>query len=139
MCKLEGTLKLCTCNAKEASWLDQHWVFYRFNAEKHDMMIGRVLLPDRLHPNVEAANRRLLLARLQEEDAFDVELQPAEGDRLLITLRCTELDAAGKEVSKMITYGYERKAGKWVEEPFNSLSWQWHHDRVRFGELRRVT
>lgn len=139
MCKLEGSLKLCTCNEKEASRLDQYWVFYRFNAEKHNRMIGRVLIPDQLHPKVDAENRRLLLARLQEQDAFDVDLQPGDGDRLLITLRCTEADKAGKAVSKMITYGYERKAGRWVEEPFNSLSWQWHHDRVRFGELRRLT
>ncbi len=139
MCKLEGTLKFCTCNAKEAARLEQSWVFYRFNAEKHQRLRGRVAVPDRLHPQVDAANRRLLLARLQEDDAFDVDLEPAEGDRLAITLRCAESDKAGKEVRKLVTYGYERKAGRWVEEPFHGLGWQWHHDEVGVGKLRRVT
>lgn len=136
MCKLRETLKLCTCDVPSVSALEHYWVLYRFDKAKDDMVIGRVMLPDRLAAEVEEYNRRLLLARLQEEDAFDVDLHPEEGDRLAITFACSEANASGRLVKKTITYGYARTGGRWVEEPYDPLSWQWHHDRERFGELR---
>jgi hypothetical protein len=139
MCKLRETLKLCTCDVPTVSALEHHWVLYRFDKEKNNMVIGRVMLPDRLHAKIDAHNRRLLLARLQEEDAFDVDLHPEEGDRLAITFRCSEADASGRRVKKTITYGYARMGGRWVEERYDPLSWQWHHDQEQFGELRPAT
>lgn len=139
MCKLDERLKLCTCDVPSVSALEHYWVLYRFDEEKNHMVIGRVRLPDKLDAEVEAYNRRLLLARLQEEDAFDVDLHPKEGDRLAITFQCSEVDASGRRVKKTITYGYARTGGRWVEEPYDSLSWEWHHDQERFGALRPAT
>lgn len=137
MCKLEGILKFCTCTAKQATRLDQFWVFYRLNAEKDFRIIGRVAIPARLRPRVHAENRRLLLARLNEDDAFDIDLQSAEGDRLAVTLRCAEEDREqDPRRSDLITYGYERQNGRWVEAQFDPHSWQWHHDQEHFGKLQ---
>jgi hypothetical protein len=139
MCKLSEKLKLCTCNARSVAALKHYWVLFRFDATKNRMVRGRVSLPDRLDAKVEAYNRRLLLARLQEADAFDVDLHPEEGDRLAITFQCSEAGASGRRATKIITYGYAHKGGRWVEERYNPLSWQWHHDRERFGALRQAT
>lgn len=42
------------------------------------------------------------------------------------------------EAAKTITviYGYARSGGKWVERAYDLLSWERHHDRETFGEVR---
>ncbi len=130
MCKLSDKLKLCTCDASVAD-LVSYWVFYRFIEGKNHMVIGRVMIRDPLDPEVEAHNRSLLLARLNESDAFDVDLEPRDGDRLQLTFRLSPTDAR-----KTIIYGYAHAAGRWVEEPYDNLGWQWHHDQEQTGEVR---
>jgi hypothetical protein len=136
MCRVSSTLKLCTCAVRDVSRLRHYWVLHRFDPRKANRMIGRVARPDVLDARDEVHNRALLLARLQEPDAFDVDLAPREGDRLQLTFRFAERDRAGRKAFKEITYGYAWTAGRWVEKEFEPLGWQWHHDRERIGELR---
>jgi hypothetical protein len=136
MCKVSSKLKLCTCAVPDVSRLRFYWVLHRFDPRKDVRRVGRVARPDVLDARDEAHNRTLLLARLQEPDAFDVDLEPREGDRLQLTFRFTERDRAGRKTVKEITYGYARIRGRWVEEKYDPLLWHWHHDRERFGELR---
>ena len=98
-------------------------------------MIGRVAIPQKLAARVDAYNRSLLLQRLHEDDVFDVDLKLRDGDRLQLTFRCSERGASGRSAHKVITYGYTWNAGRWTEESFNPLFWQWHHNREMFGEL----
>lgn len=136
MCKVSPRLKLCTCDARDVTRLANYWVLHRFNASKQNRIIGRVAMPDAIDARAEAYNRATLRRRLNEPDAFDVDLNPQVGDRLQLTFRCSEPDASGKARAKTVTYGYALTASGWVEEAFNSLGWQWHHDRSASGELR---
>lgn len=136
MCELSEKLKLCTCGAGSVRGLDHYWVLHRFRAGKDDFVIGRVRPPDTIDEKVEAHNRALLLARLNEDDAFDVDLSPREGDRLELSFRCAERGASGQANMKHIVYGYAFTSGRWVEEPYDPLSWSWHHDDEHFGEIR---
>ena len=136
MCELPKALRFCTCKARSLAQLTHFWVFYRFDKTKDDMVIGRVALPDRLDATVDKYNRALLLARLHEDDAFDLDLDPREGDLLAIAFRCTEVNQRGVREDRTITYGYKRTGDRWVDEPFNHLEWQWHHHHERFGKLR---
>ncbi len=95
MCKLSNQLKLCTCDVGSVDRLEHYWVLHRFDPRKDDSVIGRLFMPHTLDGRVEAYNRSLLLQRLQEGDAFDVDLKPREGDRLQLTFRCSEADASG--------------------------------------------
>jgi hypothetical protein len=131
MCKLSDALKLCTCDAASIDELDHFWVFHRFDPTKNELVIGRILIPYALAPEIEAHNRALLLARLDDPDAFDVDLAPRDGDRLQLTFRF------GGHYEQT-HYGYERRAGKWVEQAYDGLSWSHHHDREHFGEVRPV-
>jgi hypothetical protein len=136
MCHVSPRLKLCSCASGDVSRLAHYWVFYRFDPQKNERIIGRVAKPDALDPRAEAYNRATLLKRLNEPDVFDLDLKPKSGDRLQITFRCTEADAPGKARAKTITYGYAFTGEGWVEEPYNSLSWRWHHTNSAIGELR---
>lgn len=128
MCKLDHRLKLCTCRARSTAALTHSWVFHRFDAKKSRVVIGRVALPPRLAEEIEQHNRALLLSRLNEADAFDVELSPREGDRLQLSFRFSD--------TKWAVYGYEHRDGRWTEQPFSPLEWQWHHDQESFGVVR---
>src|ERR1700754_961408 len=103
MCKLSGKLKLCTCNATTVSRLQNYWVLHRFNAEKDVRVIGTMLLQDKLESQTEVHKRALLLERLHEPDAFDVDLQPGEGDRLQLTFQCTTPGRFWFKRTKIIT------------------------------------
>lgn len=137
MCEVSEKLKLCTCAAgASAANLDHCWVLHRFDPAKHTMVIGRVRMPDRLDAEVEAYNRALLLARLNEPDAFDVDLAPHEGDRLQLTFTCPHSVPRDKGRVKTIHYGYAYENGRWREMPYESLSWYRKHDREQVGEIR---
>lgn len=131
MCKLGDALKLCTCDVTSVDDLDHFWVFHRFDPSKNATVIGRTLVSYALAPEIEAHNRALLIARLNEPDAFDVDLAPREGDRLQLTFRFGGY-------YKRTSYGYEFRDGKWSEQEFDNLAWADHHDRERFGELKPV-
>lgn len=85
---------------------------------------------------LDGYNRELLLRRLQEEDAFDVELDLQDRDRLQLTFQFSESGTSGAPTTKVITYGYSWKAGRWDEEEFCPLAWQWHHDWAMSGEVQ---
>ena len=108
MCKLSHQLKMCICDVPDVSELEHYWVLHRFNPKK-DMVIGRVARPDTLDVRVDAYNRSLLLQRLHEDDAFDIDLNLQNGDRSQLTFRCSEPDASGQPEIKVITYGYARR------------------------------
>lgn len=131
MCTLSETLKLCTCESGSLGDLDHYWVFHRFVDGKDNPVIGRVLVSYRLDATTEAHNRSLLLARLNQPDAFDIDLQPRDGDRLHLAFRIIVAGAP-----KTVTYGYALSGGTWVEQTYNSLAWERHHDRETFGEIR---
>jgi hypothetical protein len=133
VCELSRKLKLCTCDVGSVAELDHYWVFHRFVEGKNEMVIGRVAMPPKLDAKVEAHNRSVLLARLNESDAFDVDLKPRDGDRLRLTFRFSKGFPAK---DKTITYGYAKKDGRWVEEAYSGLSWRWHHEEENFGEVR---
>lgn len=143
MCILSARLKLCTCDFKSVAKLRRSkikhtWVLHRFDPTKSNMVIGRVSMPDTLEATIDADNRAMLLERLNEDDAFDVDLKPQEGDRLQLTFRCSTPNASGQLQVKCIHYGYSRVAGRWVEEPFCPLTWLWHHEEARFGVVQEA-
>jgi hypothetical protein len=136
MCRLSAKLKLCTCEVASVAELAGFWVLHRFKPGKQELIIGELVMPDELDARVETYNLSMLKQRLNEADAFDVDLKPQPGDRLQLTFRCSEADASGTARTKTITYGYAWTAGRWVELPFNDFEWAWHHDQESFGELR---
>lgn len=89
------------------------------------MMIGEPMMTywdaeDELH------NRVLLLKRVNEPDAFDVDLKPKAKDRLQISICCGH---------RYMDYGFVYKGGERVEEEFDGIEWMWRHEEVEFGKV----
>jgi hypothetical protein len=126
MCEVSEKLKLCTCEVASVGELENYWVLHRLVKGKDQIVVGRSLLRPRLDEDLERWNHLILLARLNEPDTFDVDLEAREGDRLLLVFR------------KDITYGFQRERGRWVPagEPYDHLAWARRHVSERFGEVR---
>lgn len=127
MCKVSDKIKLCTCEVTSVSKLKHYWILHRYNKSKNNIIIGEFMLPYMLDEKMLINNKAMLLNRLNEADAFDVELSPKSKDRLQLTFTCPGAN------DQQITYGYSYKKGKWVEEDFDSLEWSWNHDEQKFG------
>jgi hypothetical protein len=132
MCELSTKLKLCTCGAASVSELRNYWILYRFDKAQDCIVAGSIVSYDEPSKTVQANNRALLLERLHEADAFDVDLRPREGDRLQLTFTCSE---PGGRV-KTLYYGYEYKSGRWTEEEYDELSWERKHYQAKFGKVQ---
>lgn len=130
MCEVSGKLKLCTCNATSVEKLKHYWILYRYNREKNNIIIGDFILPYMLDEEMVIKNKAVLLKRLNEEDAFDIDIFPKNKDRLQLTFTCSAFS------NQQITYGYSYKNGKWIEKDFDPLEWQWHHDEEISGAIK---
>jgi len=140
MCELSKKLKLCTCAVASVEHLRHYWVLYRFNKTKDDLVMGQAMLLEEPGKAVQAYNRSLLLERLNEHDAFDINLNPQEGDRLQLKFTCSDsgvlsILTRNRKIKKII-YGYTYRNGRWIEEPFDHLAWERRHDREKFGEIQ---
>ncbi len=130
MCRIANTIKLCTCNVASIAELKHYWVFYRYAKKKDLVMIGEVIMPLAWEdPEVIALNESMLLQRLQEADAFDINLSPKNKDRLLIAIR------VGSQSSDYHNYGFEWQGKKWVSCPYGYFEWTWKHDEIQFGKV----
>ena len=127
MCKVSDKIKLCTCGVNSVDQLKHYWILHRYNKLKNNIIIGEFMLPYMLDEKMLIYNKAMLLNRLSEADAFDLELSPKSKDRLQLTFTCPDTN------EQQITYGYSFKKGKWVEEDFDPLEWSWHHDEQKIG------
>ncbi len=130
MCKDSDKIKLCSCKATSIEKLKHYWIFYRYNSTKNNIIIGDFILPYMLDEEMVIKNKAVLRKRLNEEDAFDIDIFPKNKDRLQLTFTCSAFS------NQQITYGYSYKNGKWIEKDFDPLEWQWHHDEEIFGIIK---
>jgi hypothetical protein len=94
MCQPSATLKLCTCSGKEFKKADNSWSFHRFEKGKDDMVIGTMEGPSPIETSVYEANQAMLAKRLNELDAFDIDLKPKAKDRLLLNFSHPSIKAS---------------------------------------------
>ncbi len=133
MCRIANTIKLCTCGAASIAELKHYWVFYRYDKNKDEVMIGEVLIPVAWgDPEMIALNEAMLLQRLNEADAFDVNLSPKNKDRLLIAI------GVGDKSSGYHNYGFMWQGKKWVSCPYQYFEWTWKHDEIQFGKVDSI-
>lgn len=105
MCNLSDKIKFCTCS-KDLSKEKHTWSFHR-SINPYEMCLG-ITLGMSLDRKTFYENRAVLLLRLNEPHAFDVDLSPQENDYLLLAFTYNE--KRGKEC-----LGFVFKNGRWVE------------------------
>jgi hypothetical protein len=130
MCTVSSKLVLCTCTPKSVSGLKHYWVWYRFVEGKNEMVMGIPSMPFELNPETEALNWKTLQKRLNEPDAFDLDLKPMEKDRLQIHFSC------GPEYYECVDYGFEYRKGNWRKKEFEFFNWLNHWDELQTGKIK---
>ncbi len=130
MCKVSEKLKLCTCEF-DPDKTKNYWEFSRYTSEEKGIdIVGTALPPVEIAPENDAFNRKLLSKLLNEGNVFDVDLNPRDKDRLLLSFQI-KTDSWGRHLH----YGYTYKNGEWIEEEFGPFGWSWHHDEEKSGKI----
>ena len=132
MCLASDKIKFCTCTASSVEQLKHYWVLHRRIKGKNAMVIGEPVMPYDLSREENQVNEQLLLRRINEPDAFDVDLKPADGDRLQVSFKCVEV------ADSYVHYGFSYSNGKSKKAKYDGLKWMWHHEETRFGKLQNA-
>jgi hypothetical protein len=93
--------------------------------------VGEVVMPAFIDPNVDAHNVQTLQIRLNELDAFDIELLPKERDRLEIVFT-----VIGEQYSSPLCYCFAYTRGKWVYIEHDTFDLMSRFTEVRSGKLK---
>lgn len=128
MCKITSKIKFCTCKASSTEKLQHYWCLYRFNKDKDDVVMG-MLLPDEPLTIDFEVNKVVLEKRLNEEDAFDVDLSFKPKDVLEIV--CNNFNDLKRTV-----YGFKYKGKRWQLYEIDDFYIMGHYDEVGFGKMR---
>jgi hypothetical protein len=128
MCKITSKIKFCTCKASATEKLQHYWCLYRFNKEKDDVVMGLLLPDEPLTINFEV-NKVVLEKRLNEVDAFDVNLSFKPKDVLEIV--CNNFND-----SKRTVYGFKYKGKRWQFYEIDDFYIMGHYDEVTFGKMK---
>jgi hypothetical protein len=132
MCKVSDKIKFCTCKAKSTEQLKNYWVFHRFIKGKFELVIGQPMLPFLIDEQTHLLNRETLLKRVNEADAFDIDLKPKQNDRLQLSFNF------GDTIYDRIDYGFLYRNKKWIVTGFDSLEWMWKHEEEKFGKIENA-
>jgi hypothetical protein len=130
MCKVSNKIKFCTCHVDDMDDLPHFWIFHSYHEEQELMVVGSPIMPVAIDEATDLINREALLKRVNEQDAFDVELLPKEKDRLQLSFSCE-----GERNFGRLDYGFEYRDGKWEEEDYESFDWMMKHKEKQFGEI----
>lgn len=130
MCEISDKIKFCTCKAKSTERLKNYWVFHQYEEGRFDGIMGSCDPPMLMDEQMVQYNEETLLKRVNETDAFDVDLQPKSKDRLEIVLTCNEHFGGDLHI------GFEYKKGQWVACEYDLFEWTWKHTEDAFGKLK---
>ncbi|MBK8700279.1 MAG: hypothetical protein IPN29_12415 [Saprospiraceae bacterium] len=131
MCIVSNKIKFCTC-AKDPDELTNSWVLHRYVGDKNISVMGMMIDPSDMIDENFKPNEEILLARLQEKDAFDFIPKFKENDRMEISMRYPKGNI--KEV--YFTFSYQQ--GNWQPEELNPFELTEHYDVVKRGELINI-
>lgn len=128
MCIVSDKLKLCTCSDNELETLDHYWVYYGFVAGKEEYIVGMPLLPYELNADLTRVNYDTLLHLLNEQNPFDIAIDPKVADRLLLSFTCGE-------ATERVYYGFQYNGTKWRQEAFDAFEWLSKHEQTIQGKV----
>jgi len=107
MCKISDKIKFCTCGSvtKNTRKLKNYWVLNRLKTDGFEFLVGSFILPNELSENFEI-NKKTILKRLKESDAFDIPISFQNEDTLVIYLNQNK-----KQEMDGIIYSFEYQKG----------------------------
>lgn len=137
MCKVNDQIKFCSCNIDDIEELKNYWIFYRYQKDKNEIIMGMCMLPVRWDPEIIEHNETTILKRINETGAFDTDLEPKFKDRLEIVLHW--VDGIGNPPEEFsyepLHLGFEFKKGKWQPCSYDFFEWVRKHEEEVTGIL----
>ncbi|MFM2394667.1 MAG: hypothetical protein RLZZ546_2649 [Bacteroidota bacterium] len=127
MCQISNKIKFCTCKAKDIDKLKNYWALYRYNEDKNVIIVGLPIFP--VEDNFFEINRKTILARLSEADAFDILLNFEHKDKFVV-----EINTFDQHKRKQ--YAYEFLNDQWMESTANFFELEEDFDQITFGKLK---
>ncbi|GAA4334965.1 hypothetical protein [Flaviaesturariibacter amylovorans] len=136
MCRVSNQIKFCTCaKPDELAQLKSYWVFHSFDQDKGIHMMGRPLFPASIDLKDDAANKKILLVRINEPDAFDMPLSPKERDALIIVFEVPRQKGEYMDHGSFVRYQFQFKAGKWVTHHYKYFEVECTHNEEKWGKV----
>jgi hypothetical protein len=129
MCEISDKIKFCSCSVPSIESLKHYWVFHKIVKGKFLYIIGEPVWPHFLNKEIEKCNKAILLKRVNEIDAFDIQLNPKSKDRFQISIHCEN------PIDHYIHYGFVFKQNRWVEYSYDAMKWMWRHEEENFGNI----
>ncbi len=126
MCKISDKIKFCTCDLSGIEDLKNYWILHRYDSEKGYEIIGEIILPFFISPDILKHNKDILLKRLNEPGVFDIELSLKSKDRLQIHLCWGEEE---------YDYGFVFENKQWVECEYDFFDWSYNHVEAEHGTI----
>ncbi len=126
MCKVSDIIKFCTCDISDSDDVENYWILHRYASENENEIMGMVVMPSYISLDIVFHNEEMLLKRINETGAFDIELSHKPKDRLLIHLRCDEQE---------YNYGFVFKKKHWVTCKYDFFEWAYKHVESEQGKV----
>jgi len=130
MCRVSNKIKFCTCKDGSLDRLKHYWIFHKYDKEWQVDVLGSMVEPFKLDAETNLYNEETLLKRVNEADAFDIDLHPEDKDRLEITISCSE------KKDEFLTYGFCFENGQWKPKEYDPFEWQWSHHPRENGKIK---
>jgi len=133
MCIVSDKIKFCTCAESNVSQLKHYWVLYRYNKEKQGMMMGSVMFEYKIIDPKDVMNENTIIARLNENDAFDVAKTFKNKDVIKVTI-----NNKPKKGERTYSYSFQYRKKKWEvfhEGPFELAN---DFDKEAKGKIKSV-
>ena len=134
MCEISDKIKFCTCSS-DVENLKHYWVLHRKSAKLDEMQfcVGTYMLPNEKAMAFLEINTTTLENRLNEEDAFDVDLELKNKDILEVVI-----NNSSKNYEDRITYAFEYKKGKWKSIEYDFFELKNEFEETDSGKMKNV-
>ena len=118
MCEVSDKIRFCTCDPEQVDLEANHWIFKTSRAYANGMtVIGSYMLPVIGDDSMLQSNEEIIAQRVNDPDAFDVDLQPRDGDRLLVVVVCRE----HFDDKQHLEFEYDN--GRWEHQVYYPFAW----------------
>ncbi|MCF6140986.1 hypothetical protein L1S34_06790 [Flavobacterium sp. K77] len=109
--------------------MKHYWVLHQYNKDKYLMIVGEVYLPNYTIDINKNINKKTILNRLSEIDAFDKILVFKNKDVLEIVLNNDQNDCPLK-------YYFQFKNGSWKNKKYSSFGLESEYDDKEKGKIK---
>lgn len=121
MCKISGSLKLCTCSKNDVRELHNYWVLYKYQQSDIFLMGETMPLQElEIGKQMELENSIKLELMLNKGNCFDKEISPDNKDLLQLHFTC--VPDLKKKQNLHLVYEFIYRKSKWMShkyDPFN--------------------